>query len=229
MTSGRSSRAEQRQHTQSRILAAAQTLFAEVGYDRATIRAIASAAGTDPGLVMRYFGSKDQLFAQVAGFEPDDQVAGTPEQAAEQLLAALEHKLTTEPTDALAAIRSMFTHPDATDEVRSAMVTRQRQSAHHLAADDADLRASLIGALTLGAVIGRHLLRLDGLRDAAPERITALLRTTFHDIAYGTPQPAPRETIDNAEIAGSRPPRPRPARPDRGPRRGPRRAAQPDR
>jgi AcrR family transcriptional regulator len=191
MPSRRTSRSEQRQHTQSRILAAAKTLFAKVGYDRATIRAIASEAGTDPGLVMRYFGSKDNLFAQVAGFEPDQRVTGTPEQAAEQLLAALEHKLTTEPTDALAAIRSIFTHPDATGEVRSAMVARQRQSAHHMAADDADLRAGLIGAVTIGAIIGRHLLRLDGLCDAAPERITALLRNAFHDIAYGTPQTAP--------------------------------------
>lgn len=190
MSFRRSSRAEQRHRTQSRILAAAQKLFAEVGYDRATIRAIATAAGTDPGLVMRYFGSKDNLFAQVAGFEQEQQVTGTPEQAAEQLLAALEHKLTEEPTDALAAIRSIFTHPDATGEVRSAMVARQRQAAHHMAADAADLRAGLIGALTIGAIIGRHLLRLDGLRDAAPEQITALLRTTFHDIAYGTPRTA---------------------------------------
>jgi AcrR family transcriptional regulator len=194
MNSYRTSRAEQRQHTQSRILAAAQTLFAEVGYDRATIRAIATEAGTDPGLVMRYFGSKDNLFAQVAGFEQDQHVTGTPEQAAEQLLAALEHKLTEEPTDALAAIRSIFTHPDATGKVRSAMVARQRQAARHMTAEAADLRAGLIGALTIGAIIGRHLLRLDGLRDAAPERVTALLRTAFHDIAYGTPQTAPHRT-----------------------------------
>jgi AcrR family transcriptional regulator len=194
MNSHRTSRAEQRQHTQSRILAAAQTLFAEVGYDRATIRAIATEAGTDPGLVMRYFGSKDNLFAQVAGFEQDQHVTGTPEQAAEQLLAALEHKLTEEPTDALAAIRSIFTHPDATGKVRSAMVARQRQAARHMTAEAADLRAGLIGALTIGAIIGRHLLRLDGLRDAAPERVTALLRTAFHDIAYGTPQTAPHRT-----------------------------------
>jgi hypothetical protein len=63
-----------------------------------------------------------------------------------------------------------------------------------MAADDADLRAGLIGALTTGTVIGRHLLRLDGLSDAAPERITALLRAAFHDIAYGTPKTAPHRT-----------------------------------
>lgn len=193
MPSRRTSRAEQRQHTQSRILAAAQTLFARVGYDRATIRAIASEAGTDPGLVMRYFGSKDNLFAQVAGLEPEGLITGTPEQAAEQLLVALEHKLAEAPTDALAAIRSMFTHPDSAADVRSVMVGRQQQAAHHMAADDAELRAGLLGAITIGAVIGRYLLRLDGLYDAEPERIAALLRTAFHDIAHGTPQAVPHQ------------------------------------
>ncbi|MEV5836547.1 TetR family transcriptional regulator [Nocardia sp. NPDC052112] len=179
------SRAEQRQSTQSRILDAARRLFAEVGYDRATIRAIAAEAQADPGLVMRYFGSKDNLFAQASGFEQEDRVTGTPGQVADQLLAALETKLAQQPTDALAAIRSMFTHPDAAAEVQLAMVSRQRQAAQHLADDDADLRAGLIGAITIGTVIGRHLLQLDGLRDAPPARITALLRHAFHDIACG--------------------------------------------
>ncbi|MEV6340302.1 TetR family transcriptional regulator [Nocardia vinacea] len=189
------SRAEQRQSTQSRILDAARRLFAEVGYDRATIRAIATEAQTDPGLVMRYFGSKDNLFAQASGFEQEDLVTGTPEEAAGQLLAALETKLAQQPTDALAAIRSMFTHPDAAAEVQLAMVSRQRQAAQHLADDDADLRAGLIGAITIGTVIGRHLLQLDGLRDAPPERITALLREAFLDIACGpTAEPSDGST-----------------------------------
>ncbi|MCX4090997.1 TetR/AcrR family transcriptional regulator [Nocardia sp. alder85J] len=190
MSSEPVSRAEQRRRTEARILAAARRLFAEVGYDRATVRAIATEAETDPGLVMRYFGSKDQLFAQASGFEAEELITGTPAQAAEQLLLALEHKLAATPIDALAAIRSMFTHPDATAEVRSAMVSRQQQAAQHLAGDDADLRAGLIGALTIGVVIGRHLLRFDGLADADPERITALLRAAVHDIAHGPAAPS---------------------------------------
>lgn len=183
-------RAEQRRDTQARILQAARSLFAEAGYESTTIRAIATEAATDPGLVMRYFGSKANLFARVAGIEPDDEVTGTPEQAAEQLLAALEHKLVEQPIDALAAIRSMFTHPRAADDIRSAMTARQRQAADHMTATDADLRAGLIGAITIGTVIGRHLLQLDGLRDAEPDRITAMLRYAFHDIAHGTPESA---------------------------------------
>ncbi|GAA5166841.1 TetR family transcriptional regulator [Pseudonocardia eucalypti] len=194
MTSRPSRRVEQRRDTQARILDSARRLFAEVGYDRATIRAIAAGAETDPGLVMRYFGSKDNLFAQVSDYGGEEPVTGPPERAAELLLAALERKLAEEPVDALAAVRSMFTHPEAAGEVRAAMISQQRQAGQHLAAEDAedaDLRAGLIGALTIGTVIGRYLLQLDGLRDAPPERITALLRNAFHDLAHGAPRPEP--------------------------------------
>ena len=51
------------------ILAAARERFAESGFERATIRAIAADANIDPSMVMRYFGNKDQLFAAAADFD----------------------------------------------------------------------------------------------------------------------------------------------------------------
>jgi AcrR family transcriptional regulator len=57
--------------TKAVILAAARERFAESGFERATIRAIAAHANIDPSMVMRYFGSKDQLFAAVADFDLD--------------------------------------------------------------------------------------------------------------------------------------------------------------
>ncbi|MFI2285058.1 TetR/AcrR family transcriptional regulator [Nocardia beijingensis] len=183
------SRAQHRRNTENRILAAAGRLFAEIGYDRTTIRAVATEADTDPSLVMRYFGSKENLFARVAVFADDHPIAGTPEQVAELLLDALAIKLADRPVNTLAAIRSMLTHPDAADEVRAAMTARQREAAGQLGDDEADLRAGLLGAVTIGVVIGRHLLELDGLRDAPPQRITALLRNAFHDIAHGPAEP----------------------------------------
>src|SRR5437879_10764639 len=45
------------------ILAAAREQFTERGYDGATIRGIAAAAGVDPALVHHYFGPKEDLFA----------------------------------------------------------------------------------------------------------------------------------------------------------------------
>lgn len=49
--------------TRSAILDAARERFATDGYERATIRAIAKDARIDPSMVMRYFGSKEGLFA----------------------------------------------------------------------------------------------------------------------------------------------------------------------
>ncbi|CNE11933.1 transcriptional regulator [Mycobacterium tuberculosis] len=176
---------------------AARRLFGEHGYDRTTIRAIAAEAETDPGLVMRYFESKEKLFARVAVVEPHEPLGGTPEEIAELLLAALGAKVTTEPVGALAALRSMFTHPEAAKEVREAMLAEQRQAAEAIPEEDAALRTGLIGALTLGTVIGRYLLGLDGLRDAPPDRITALLRQSFHSIIHGDPEPDPPSVIDH--------------------------------
>ena len=51
------------------IEAAARRLFAEQGYERTVIRDIAAAADIDPAMVMRYFGSKERLFAEVADFD----------------------------------------------------------------------------------------------------------------------------------------------------------------
>lgn len=55
--------------TKAVILAAARERFAKSGFERATIRAIAADANIDPSMVMRYFGSKDQLFAAAADFD----------------------------------------------------------------------------------------------------------------------------------------------------------------
>lgn len=63
---------EKSERTRSAIEDAARQLFAERGYERTTIREIAALAQIDPALVIRYFGSKDELFSLVA--EPDLQL-----------------------------------------------------------------------------------------------------------------------------------------------------------
>src|SRR5262245_51337056 len=55
--------------TRAAILDAAQKLFAEHGHERTTVREIAAKASVDPALVIRYFGSKDELFVRAAAFD----------------------------------------------------------------------------------------------------------------------------------------------------------------
>src|SRR5918912_336079 len=55
--------------TRAAILTAARERFAADGFERATIRAIAADAGIDASMVMRYYGTKEKLFAAAASFD----------------------------------------------------------------------------------------------------------------------------------------------------------------
>ena len=170
------SRAEQRRRTEARILAAASSLFVEAGYERTTIRGIARAAGVNAGLVMHYFGSKQELFQRVTHASPAQELAGPPEEVSEQILARLADSLATEPVHSLAILRSMLTHPEAAEAVREGAAQYRAQISRAIPAADADLRAELVSAVILGVVVSRHLLKSGGLTDADPEQIIDLLR-----------------------------------------------------
>lgn len=170
------SRADQRRRTEARILAAASSLFVESGYERTTIRGIARAAGVDAGLVMHYFGAKQELFQRVTHASPPRELAGTAEQISEQVLARLAGSLATEPVHSLAMLRSMLTHPEAAQAVQEGAAQYRAQISRSIPAPDADLRAELVSAIVLGVVVSRHLLKSDGLAAADPEQIIDLLR-----------------------------------------------------
>ena len=176
-------RAEQRRQTEARILAAARQLFADVGYDRTTIRAVASAAGVDAGLVMHYFGAKDELFARAAELPADDLPHATAEQLAEALLTSLASRLDSEPAASLAVLRSMLTNTDAAERFRAAAEPQLSQITAAIPTGDAGLRASLLSAIVHGVIIERYLLRLSRLADASPDQIIELLRPCFRTLA----------------------------------------------
>lgn len=58
-----------RDRTRAALLAAAEALFAEVGFGPATTRAIAAHAGVATGTVFNYFATKEALAAAVLGRE----------------------------------------------------------------------------------------------------------------------------------------------------------------
>jgi AcrR family transcriptional regulator len=175
----------QRQQTQARILASARRLFADSGYDRTTIRAVATHASVNPGLVVHYFGSKENLFRQAASLSPDttDSPTPTPEQLTEHLLGSLSVKLEDLSAASVAALRSMLTHPEAAQDVHEVINRQIQQIGAAIPTEDAALRATLIASTILGVVIGRHLLGLDALRDATPAQVADLLRPCFHALA----------------------------------------------
>lgn len=59
--------------TKDAIREAAARLFPEHGYAGASVRDIAAEAGVDPALVIRHFGSKEQLFLEIMQLDDDAQ------------------------------------------------------------------------------------------------------------------------------------------------------------
>jgi AcrR family transcriptional regulator len=185
------SRAEQRRRTEARILAAAAGVFVTDGYERTTIRAVASAAGVDAGLVMHYFGSKQELYRRVIEAAPVPEVSGTPGEAAEQILATLADRLATASVASLALLRSMLTNPEAAAAASDGIARYEAQIARAIPADDAGLRAAIISAITLGVTVSRHLIKPDELATADPAQVISLLRPCMISLA-AQPSPPPR-------------------------------------
>ncbi len=191
----RVSRASKRWQSETRILEAARQSFAEHGYERTTIRGVAGAANVDPGLVIHYFSSKEELFAEATQFTRDETISGTPDEVAELLLASLAERLETEPTASLALLRSMLTHREAKEGVRGVVAEQLEQISRSIGTEDAGLRASLISATILGVIVGRHLLEFDWLKDASPQQIIELLRPGLLGLTGADPA-APGEAGD---------------------------------
>lgn len=163
-------RDERRRRTEQTILDAAQELFAETGFERTTIRAVAARAGIDPALVMQYFGSKQGLFAASARWAPESETVLSA--AAPDVPAASLHDLFTRfegegREAAVALLRNCLTHPEASRIVRDeVMCDRIGAVAATIDADDADLRASLVGACLMGLTMARYLLQVQPVAGA---------------------------------------------------------------
>lgn len=185
------SRAEQRRRTEARILEAAARVFVAEGYDRTTIRAVASAAGVDGGLVTYYFGSKQELFRRVIDTAPLPEVSAAPGQAIEQILAALASRLASEPVASLAILRSVLTNPEAASAVRGGAARYQEQITQAIPAEDASLRAAIISAVILGITVSRHLIKSDELASADPAQVIRLLRPCLLSLTGGPDHSGP--------------------------------------
>ncbi|WP_346118738.1 TetR family transcriptional regulator [Micromonospora coerulea] len=178
--------------TRAAILRAARERFAADGYDRATIRAIAADARIDPSMVMRYYGSKEGLFAAAAEFDLRlPELAAVP---AEQLGEVLvRHFLDRwEGDETLAAlIRTASTNPGAAERMRGIFAEQIGAAVVRLGTDPATAarRAGLITSQILGLAFTRYIVRLPPMAEAAPEELVAWVAPTIQRYLTG-PAPA---------------------------------------
>jgi AcrR family transcriptional regulator len=170
--------------TRQAILAAARRQFAERGWDRATIRAIAEDADVDPALVLHYFGSKTVLFsaAMTWPFDTDaavDQVVTGPRaqlgrRLAEFFLSVWEDPERREPI--MVMLRAATTNAEAADLLRETLMKLiLGPVGSRLDVPDAELRMSLCSSQLLGLGIGRYIVGLEPLASLEPERVVDLV------------------------------------------------------
>jgi AcrR family transcriptional regulator len=170
--------------TREAIHDAAAHLFAEHGYDRTSMRAIAAAAGVDQKLVAHFFGSKQRLFVEVftPPFDPAVAIpevfagdrAEVGERVARFLLGVLEQPEGRRRMTGL--IRAAATEPEAARMVRD-LISRVVLApiVDALGVEDADIRASLLGSQVVGLAMARYIVGVEPLASMPAEAVAAAI------------------------------------------------------
>ncbi|MEV4809621.1 TetR family transcriptional regulator [Micromonospora avicenniae] len=177
--------------TRAAILQAARDRFAAEGYERATIRAIAADARIDPSMVMRYYGSKEGLFAAAAEFDLrlPDLTTVPPGQLGEVLVRHFLDRWEGDETLA-ALLRAASTNPGAADRMRAIFADQITEAVAALGTDPATAarRAGLVAAQTLGLAFTRYIVRLPPMVAMAPEELVAWIAPSLQRYLTGMPE-----------------------------------------
>jgi AcrR family transcriptional regulator len=190
--------------TRAEILSAARVRFGAEGYERTTVRSVAADVGIDPALVIRYFGSKDGLFAAAAEFTLDlpDLTAARPDALAEILLprffAVWEHD-----GAFLPLLRAAATSPAAAAAMREVFTAQVAPTLAAVTPDRPTERAALLGSFIIGLATSRYILRTPGIADMSHRELTRWATLLMQTILTGpAPAPADDEAVSPAGPTG---------------------------
>ena len=176
---------ERSRNSRQAILKAARSEFAAVGFDRATIRSIAAAAESDPALVMRYYGSKDGLFAAAVDVDLALPPAG-PYSDLGQLLSRHFVSLWEGPQSdgtLQMLLRSAGGSPQVAERVRIVFGAQVASWVAAVAPGTSSRLAGRIATYVLGTALSRYVLALPPLAtltgDELADELGAVLQLLF--------------------------------------------------
>jgi AcrR family transcriptional regulator len=180
------------------VLDAARELFAERGFERTTMRAVAARAVVDPALIYHYFGDKDGLLAAVVEPPVDlaallTGIADDPGRAGEEVVRRVTGLWENHPEireRMLATLRTALSHAHAAGLLRD-MLSSWLSGALGgvLAEDQRELRTALIGSHLGGLMLARYLLKVPGAAAATPEDLAQAVGPTVQRYLTGTLTP----------------------------------------
>lgn len=180
--------------TRTALLDAARAVFAESGYDGATVRSIATRAGVDAAMVKHWFGSKEGLFAEAVlkvPFNPqqviDGLLAGAPEKLGERIVRTFLAVWDAQGGGVFVAlVSSVASHEQAAHVLRDFLSTQIfSRVAAHAGTERAELRASLCASQLVGLGMVRYVLQLEPLASAPTETAVAAIAPTVQRYLSG--------------------------------------------
>jgi AcrR family transcriptional regulator len=181
----RSGRRPGNQDTRQSILEAARKVFAENGYDKASVRAIAAEAQVDPALIHHYFGTKEKLFLETMhspvnpAVEVPKAIAGPRDEVGGRLVAlVLSVWDSPRGAAALALLRSAMSSDWTARLMREFVVTQVlRRAITELDIDEkeAPTRAALVATQIAGLAMVRYVLKVEPVASAEPALLVAAI------------------------------------------------------
>jgi len=175
-TSNLTGKTRKSERTRAAILKAAQELFAELGFERTTVRAVAGRAAIDPAMVMRYFGSKDELFAEATLFDLKlpDLTTIDPSRIGETLIShflAVWEGASSKDTFTI-LLRASASNQDAAAKMRSIFATQVMPMLAQVT-DRAEIgiRAGFLSSQLLGLALCRYVLKIPPVVAMPPDLI----------------------------------------------------------
>jgi AcrR family transcriptional regulator len=173
--------------TREAILTSAIRNFARAGYDGVGVREIAGDAGVTAMLVNRYFGSKEQLFAEAVetSFAPAVFIAENPQAIARDAATALAARSGPDADDLapfLIMLRSA-SNPSSAEIVRDAIERHVgKRLARQLPEPGRQLRRDVLLSVISGVLLMRRVVETRALNQANTDQLAELLEAVFDAI-----------------------------------------------
>lgn len=173
--------------TRAAILTAARAEFALFGFDRATVRSVAKAAGCDHTLVYRYFGSKKELFVEAVTI--DMQLPDLTKMPRAQVTATLlQHffKVWEDDTTFIGLLRASTQSQEAADAMRLFFMQGVLPQLASVVTGGAPQRTALAGSLIVGLAWSRYILINPLLASLTRDELVALVQPTLEIALFDT-------------------------------------------
>jgi AcrR family transcriptional regulator len=180
--------------TRVALLDAAREVFAEHGYEGATMRAIAARADVNAAMVIHWFGSKEGLFAEAVIDVPFD-LRGLVGRLLDGDVGGLGARIVrTFLTNCDAAgggvfaalLRSGAGHPQANHHLHEFMITNILAPVlRAVGVDQPDFRAVLVATQLVGIAVIRYVARFDQFATTDIDRIVTAVASTVQRYITG--------------------------------------------